>query len=108
VRPKKLGHIRAQFMHGRHDHVARVLVIQLLDALAEIRFHHRDAARLDVLAHLAFIGEHGFAFDERGETALGHQLVDDLVVLLGGCSVMHDHAVRLGLSNELVEIIGEM
>ncbi len=79
---EQFSDIRAKFMHGRHDHMTRVLVIQLLDALAQIGFHHRDAARFNVFAHLAFIGEHGFAFDKRSQAALGHQLVDDLVVFL--------------------------
>ena len=35
----------AQLVHGRHDDVARVFVVELLDALAEIGLDHLDADR---------------------------------------------------------------
>ena len=61
-----LGDVGAQLVDRRHDHVARVLVVELLDALAEIGLHHRRCRAVPrILAHLAFVGEHRLALDER-------------------------------------------
>ena len=38
-----LRHVGAQLVHGRHDDVARILIVELLDALAEIGFDDLDA-----------------------------------------------------------------
>ncbi len=84
--------------------MARVLMIELLDAFAEIGFHHCDAARLEIVAHVALVGEHRLALDERGHAALAHQLVDELVVLLRVRRKMHDDAVLFRLIRELAEI----
>lgn len=105
---EEFGHVRAQLVDGRHDHMARVLMIELLDALAQIGFHHRDAARLQIVAHVALVGQHRLAFDERGHAALAHQLVDERVVLFRVRREMHDDAVFLGLIRELREVIREM
>src|SRR5262249_22738971 len=39
------GDIGPELVHRRHDHVACVLVVELLDALAEIGLDHLDADR---------------------------------------------------------------
>ena len=37
------GYIGPQLVHGRHDDMARVLVVELLDAFAEVGFDDLDA-----------------------------------------------------------------
>lgn len=80
----------------------------MLDALAEIGFHHRDAARLQIVARVALVGEHRFALDEPCHAALAHQLVDEFIVLFRIGREMHDDAVLLRLIRELRDVIGEI
>ena len=45
-----LGHVGAQLVHRRHHDMARVFIVELLDALAEIGLDHLDADRGHVSA----------------------------------------------------------
>ena len=108
-RPRKhLRNVAAQLVdRGDHD-VAGWLVVELLDALAEIGLDHLDAARLQKRTHVAFVGEHRLAFDQRLRAMRRQDVVDDLVVLAGVARPMHVRAIVLGLGFELLEIISEV
>ena len=103
-----LRHVGAQLVHGGHDDMARILVVELLDALAEIGLDHLDADRGHVRPEAALLGEHRLALDERLGAMVAQDAVDDLVVLGGVARPMHVDAVRSRIGLELVEILVEM
>ena len=60
-----LGHIGPQLVHGRHDDVARVFIVKLLDAFAEVGFDDLDADRCHVRPKAALLGQHRLTLDQR-------------------------------------------
>jgi hypothetical protein len=103
-----LGDVAAQLVHGGHDDVARRLVVELLDALAEIGLDHLDAAGPEELAHLAFVGQHRLRLDQRGRAPRAEQVEHRLVVLDGVARPVHVHAVGARVALELFEVVGQM
>ena len=102
-----LGHVAAQLVHRRHDDVAGRLVVELLDALAEVGLDHLDAAVLEEGPHVAFLGQHRLALDQRARRAR-QDVEDDLVVLGRVARPVHVRAVLDRVALELLEIVGEM
>src|SRR6516165_1569807 len=84
------------------------LVIELLDAFAEVGLDHLDVALFEIRPHIAFLGQHRFAFDQSLRAMRGEDVIDDLIVLTGIARPMHMRAVFPGLSFELLEIFVEM
>jgi hypothetical protein len=78
---KDTGHVGAKLVHRRHDDVARRLVVELLNALAEVGFHDLDAALFEKWPHVALVGQHRLGLDQRARTASAHDVEHDLVVL---------------------------
>ena len=107
-RPRKhRGDVTTQFMDRRHDDVARRFVVELLDALPEIGLDHLDIAPFEERAHVAFLGQHRLALDQRFGAARRQDVEDDLVVLGGVARPVHLGAVLLRPCFELLEIVGE-
>ena len=73
----------AQLVDRGHDDVARGLVVELLDALAQIGLHDLDAPILEEGPHVALVGEHRLRLDQRARIARAHDVEHDLVVLGG-------------------------
>src|SRR5260221_4435660 len=88
--------------------MARILVVELLDALAEIGLDHLDPDRSHVVPEAALLGQHRLALDERLSAIVAQDGVDDLVVLGGVAGPMHLDPVRSRIGLELVEIFVEM
>ena len=80
-------------MDRGHDDVARRLVVELLDALAQIGLHDLDAPILEERPHVALVGEHRLGLDQRARIARAHDVEHDLVVLGGVLGPMHVRAV---------------
>ena len=107
-RPRKHRRdIATQLMDRRHHDVARRFVVELLDALAEIGFDHLDIAPFEERAHVAFLGQHRLALDQRLGAARRQNVEHDLVVLGGVACPVHLGAVLLRACFELLEIVGE-
>jgi hypothetical protein len=100
--------VRLELVHGRHDDVARRLVVQLLDALAQIRLHHDDAALFQERAHVALVGQHRLRLDERSRPAGAQEIVDDLVVLGRILRPVDVRAVGDRIALELLQVIAEV
>ena len=60
-----LRHVRPQLVHRRHHDMARVFVVELLDAFAEIGLDHLDPDGRHVRAQAALFGQHRLALDQR-------------------------------------------
>ena len=95
-------------MHRRHDDVAGRLVVELLDALAEVGLDDLDLALLEEGPHLAFVGQHRLALDQRRRVVRLQDVEHDLVVLGRIARPVHDHAVGGGVALELLEVVGEV
>src|SRR5262245_55934326 len=105
---KHLGDVATQLMHRWHDDMAWWIVIKLLDALAKVGLYHLYTTPFEEGTHVAFLGQHRFALDERLGPARREDIVDDLVVLGGVAGPVHMRAVLLRARFELLEIVGEM
>lgn len=103
-----LGHVGAQLVHRRHHDVAGRLVVELLDAFTEVGLDDLDASLLEEGPHLAFVGEHRLALDQRLGAACGHDVVHDLVVLGGVACPVHGGTVGLRLALELLQVVGQV
>ncbi len=103
-----LGDIAAQLVHRRHHDVARRLVVQLLDALAEIRLDDVDPAPRQIRPQFALVGQHRLALDQGLGLVVGQDLMDDAVVLLGVQRPMNMRAVLLGVVLELQEVVRQV
>ena len=98
----------AQLVHRGHDDVARRLVVELLDALAEIGLHDLDAAGFEKRPHVALVGQHRLRLDQRARAARLHDVEHDLVVLGGVPCPMHVRAVARRVALEFLEVVGEV
>src|SRR6516162_2861358 len=72
---ENLRHIGPKLVHGWHDDMARIFIVELLDSLAEIGFDDLDADRGHVVPKAAFLGQHRPALDQR----LGAMILKDAV-----------------------------
>ena len=88
--------------------MARILVVELLDALAEIGFDHLDADRRHVVPEAAFLGQHRLALDQRLGAVIAEDAVNNPVVLGSVTRPMHVNAVRARVILELFQILVEM
>ena len=84
------------------------LVVELLDALAEVGLDDLDATRSRGTAASAFVGQHRLALHQRRRAVRLQDVEDDLVVLGRVAGPMDDHAVGGRLLLELLEIVAEM
>ncbi len=66
---KHSRHVGLELVHGGHDDVARRLVVELLDALAQVGLHDLDAAVFEERTHVALVGEHRLGLDQGARTA---------------------------------------
>ena len=105
---ENLGHVSPELVYGRHHDMARVLVVELLDALAEIGLDNLDTDRRHVMPEPAFLGQHRLALDQRLCAMILKNAVDDLIVLGGVAHPMHVDAVRPRIGLELLQILVEM
>src|SRR5208282_2493620 len=105
---KHLRNIAAQLVDRRDDNMAGRLVVELLDALAEIGLDHLDATGLEERTHVAFLRQHRFALDQRLGAVRREDVVNDVVVLAGIARPMHLRAVALRLGFELLEVVRKM
>ena len=100
-----LSHIGPELVH-RWDHdMARIFVVELLYALAEVGFDHLDADRRHIGAKTALLGQHRLALDEGLGAVIPEDCVDDAVLLGGVASPMHIGAVRTRIGLELFEVL---
>ena len=101
-------HIGAQLVHGGHHDMAWILVVKLLDALAEIGLNHLDPDGSHVVPEAALLGQHRLAFDQRCRAVVAQDAMHNLVMLGGVACPMHVDSVRSRIGLELVEILVEM
>src|SRR5712664_444765 len=88
--------------------MAWILVVKLLNALAQIGLDHLDPDRSHVMPEAALLGQHRLAFDQRLRAVVAQDAVHDLVMLGGVACPMHVDSVRSRIGFELVEILVEM
>ena len=105
---KYLGDVGPELVHGRHHDMARILVVELLDALTEIGLDHLDADRSHVVPETALFGEHRLTLNERLGAVLIEDAVNNAVVLCGVARPMHMDAVRARIGFELIKVLVEM
>jgi hypothetical protein len=108
VRAKTLATSPRSLCTAGTDDVARRLVIELLDALAEVGLHRLDAAVGEERPQLALVGQHRLALDQRRHGVRLQDLGDDLVVLGGVARPVHDHAVGDRVALELDQVVAEV
>ncbi len=102
-----LRDVRPELVHGRHDDMARIFVVELLDALTEVGLDHLDPDRCHVRPETALLGEHRLALDQRLGAVIGKNAVNGTVMLGGVARPMHMDPVRARIGLELVEIVVE-
>jgi hypothetical protein len=102
-----LADILACQMHDRRDDVRRPVAPQLNDVFAQVGFDHFDAARLEGVVEMGFLGHHRFAFDCATRARTFGDRANDPVGLVGGLGPMDLRAVGDQARFELFEIIRE-
>jgi hypothetical protein len=105
---KHLGDVGTKLVHRRHHHMARVLIVELLDALAQIGLDHLDSDRRHVVAETAFLGEHRLALDERRRAVIAENTVDGVIVLGSVTRPVQVNAVSARIGLEFLEVAVEM
>src|SRR3984893_9419769 len=85
-----------------------ILVVKLLDALAEVGLNHLNPYRCHVGPEAALLRQHRLAFDQRCRAVVAQDAVYNLVMLGGVACPMHVDPVRSRIGLELVEIPVEM
>src|SRR5260370_34329390 len=88
--------------------MAWILLVKLLDALAEIGLVHLNPDGSHVVPEAAFLGQHRLAFDQRRGVVVAQDAVHNLVMLGGVARPMHVNPIRSRIGLELVEILVEM
>src|SRR5258705_3066282 len=88
--------------------MAWILVVKLLNALAEIGLDHLDSDGSHIMPEAALLGQHRLAFDQRCGTVVAQDAVHNLVMFGGVAYPMHVNPVRSRIGFELVEILVEM
>src|SRR5216684_2082104 len=88
--------------------MAWILVVKLLNALAEIGLDHLYPDGSHVMPEAALLGQHRLAFDQRRRAVVAQDAMHNLVMLGGVARPMHVNPVRSRVGLELVEILGEM
>src|SRR6478672_10329551 len=88
--------------------MAWILVVKLLNALAQIGLDHLDPDRSHVMPEAAFFGQHRLAFDQRRRAVVAQDAMHNPVMLGGVACPMHMDSVRSRIHLELVEIFVEM
>src|ERR1700692_2280852 len=88
--------------------MAWILVVKLLDALAEIGLNHLDPDGSHVVPEAALLGQHRLTFDQRCRAVVAQDAVHNLVMLGGVACPMHVDPVRSRIGLELVEILIQM
>src|SRR3981081_4060539 len=88
--------------------MAWILVVKLLNALAEIGLEPLAPDGSHVMPEAALLGQHRLAFDQRCRAVVAQDAVHDLVMLGGVACPMHVDPVRSRIGLELVEILVEM
>ena len=88
--------------------MARILIVELLDALPKIGLDHLYANRSHVGTKAALLGQHRLAFDQQLRAVVAQDAVHDLVVLGTIACPMHVDPIRSRIGLELVEILVEM
>src|SRR6516225_1806969 len=107
--PSEYGrNVATQLVHRRDDNMTWRLVVELLNAFAKVGFDHLNSTGLQKRPHLALVGQHGFAFDQRFGVVRGEDVIDGLIVLTGVARPMDVRPVLDRLSLELLEIISKM
>ena len=101
-------HVGPELVDRGHDDVARWLVVELLDALAQIGLHDLDPPIREEGPHFALVGEHRLGLDQRARIARAHDVEHDLVVLGGVLGPMHVRAVARRVALEFLQVVGEM
>jgi hypothetical protein len=92
-------------MNGGADDMARWLPIQLLNPLAQVRFHDGDSAVLQVRRHGALFLQHRFALDQFLNAVLSQDRVDNLVVFTRVSCPVNLNAALDSITLELLQIL---
>src|SRR3954469_16103190 len=92
-------------MYGGHHDVARRLLEELHDPLAQIGVDHLDPALSEVRVQVALLGEHRLALHEARDAMPAEDPVDDPVVLVAVARPVDVRTVGEGVALELLEII---
>jgi len=103
-----LRHVGPELVDCRHHDVARVFIVELLDALAKVGLDDLDPDRRHVRTETALLGQHRLALDQRRGAVVVENSVDDLIVLGGVARPMDIDAVRPGIGFELFQVLVEM
>jgi hypothetical protein len=90
------------------DNVTGRLIVELLDALTQIRLGDTDPAPLEERTQFTFLGQHGFGLDQQVRFLFGKEVIDNLVMLVSISGPVHDHTVGGGLGLKLNEVVGEV
>ena len=98
---EQLGHLLGRLLECRPHDMRGRLVVELLNAFAEIGFGDLNAAALEERPQVAFLGEHRLRLHQVLGTVRVEDVVDDLVVLMGVARPVHRRTVahRAGLEH---------
>ena len=102
---KQFSHVVVVEVDSRHHDMARLLSLQLNDALAEVGLHHLNAVLLKVWVHLALFCEHRLRLHYFLHAVLTQNTIDNLVELTCVLCPMNDTSVFLRIGCELVKIL---
>ena len=105
---KHRRNVAAQFVYRWDNDMARRLVVELLNTLAQIGLNDLDSAPFEEGAHIAFLSQHGLALDQRFGLSRQEDVVDDLIVLGRVARPMDFNAIPDRVAFELFEVVGLM
>ncbi len=100
-----VANLLARQVDRRHHHMARPLVPQLDDPLAEIGFDNLHAEVAEVVVELDLLADHRLRLGDDLDLMIRRDLRDDPIRLVGVLGEVDDRAGRLCRLDELAEVV---
>jgi len=84
------------------------LIVQLLDALTEVRLRDANTSPLEERTQFTFLRQHRLGLNQDVRSLFGKEVIDDLVVLVSIPGPVHDHAVGRSPGLKLNQVLCEV
>jgi hypothetical protein len=103
-----LRHVGLELVDRGYDDVARRLVVELLDALAQIGLHDLDPPIREEGPHFALVGEHRLGLDQRARIARAHE--SNTIWLCSAASLAQCTCapLRVAFRSKLLQVVGKV
>src|SRR3984885_15657681 len=87
------------------DDVPWRLIVQLLNALAEVGLRDANTSPLEERTQFTFLRQHRLGLDQRVDSLFGEDVIENLIVLVSIPGPMHDHPVSCGPGLKLNQVL---